>query len=229
MRISILRIDLPSHRLRRSSPEGRAFLLTDCVSYLTCISSVSPACASKRIRQGFPLGGSHRSRLKGQGMESAAFGRQSLYSAPPPSSRGLPPRRESLPDYRLCLLSHVHFVSQSHMCLKTCTSRLPPRGSWPEGPERAKDGIPAARGRLFPLPALSPLRGALPEGEPAGLSFSSFIPGIFCRLASICALCRTLCLYLFYSFSTCTCLTSPPALCATSPHFGGLAFTDRDT
>ena len=32
--------------------------------------------------------------------------------------------------------------------------------------------------------ALSPLRGALPEGEPAGLSFSSFIPGIFCRLAS---------------------------------------------
>ena len=46
------------------------------------------------------------------------------------------------------------------MCLKTSASRLPPRGSWPKGPERARDGIPAANGRQFlqrPLTAVAEL------------------------------------------------------------------------
>ena len=56
-----------------------------------------------------PRGSWLRSRLKGQGMESRRpEAANSLYS--PSHPFGVFPR-ESLPDYRLCLLSHVHFVS----------------------------------------------------------------------------------------------------------------------
>ena len=75
-------------------------------------------------------------------------------------------------------LKTYHFHAN---CLKTSASRLPPRGSWPEGPERAGDELPAARGRQFlqrPLTAVA----VFPKGELSCLWIESFVPRSFRQL-----------------------------------------------
>ena len=64
-----------------------------------------------------------------------------------------------------------------HQLTQKVRGKASPRGSWPKGPERARDGIPAASGRHFSLLALS----AAPvfPGENPHFPIESFIPEMY--------------------------------------------------
>ena len=108
--------------------------------------------------------------------------RPPISSAPSHRCRGVPEGEPS------CLsiesFSPSTFRHSASLVPQNVREKASPRGSWLRSRLKGQGWNPGGQRPPFPLPALSPLRGALPEGEPACLPFSSFFPGIFCRLAS---------------------------------------------
>jgi len=138
----------------------------------------------KSLARRLPLGEAGPKGLKGQGMESRRPEAANFFSA-------LSPLRGALPEGEPAGLPVVSLIPRAFRQLvphvpQNVLEQASPRGSWPEGPERAGDGIPAANGRQFLLPALSPLSRSSPEGEPSCLWIESFVPSTFSSVSPTC-------------------------------------------
>ena len=129
-----------------------------------------------------PLGEAGPKGLKGQGMESRRPTAVNFFNALSPLSRSSPEGEPS------CLWIESFVPSTFLSVSPTCVSKRA-RAGFPSGKLAAKQTERAGMESRRPtaaFPFTRPLTAVavFPEGEPACLPFSSFFPGIFCRLAS---------------------------------------------
>ena len=152
--------------------------------------------ASKRTRAGFSLGEAGPKGLIGQRMESRRPTAANFFSA-------LSPLRGALPEGEPAGLPVVSLIPRAFRQLvphvpQNVHEQASPQGSWPEGPERA--GIESRRPEAANFfSALSPL-SRCSRGRACLTIIFLIYPGHILSISLICAICRTLRLYLHHHF-----------------------------